>query len=142
MNLKIRLSDVDDNAVRDAIIAPLVAYNKAQAGFDDSRPLLVLLEGEDGHVEGGLYGRTAFGWLFVELLYVPEAVRGTGVGTELLLRAEREAAARGCHSAWLDTFEFQARGFYERLGYTLFGELSDYPSGSSRYFMKKVLDKE
>ena len=43
--------------------------------------------------------------------------------------AEREAVQRGCHGAWLDTFEFQARGFYERLGYTCFGELPNYPAG-------------
>jgi hypothetical protein len=53
--------------------------------------------------------------------------------------AETEAVARGCHSAWLDTFAFQARPFYERLGYTCFGELNDYPNGSARYFMKKTL---
>jgi hypothetical protein len=46
---------------------------------------------------------------------------------------------RGCHSAWLDTFEFQARGFYERLGYSCFAELRDYPPGFARYFMKKAL---
>jgi len=44
-----------------------------------------------------------------------------------------------CHSAWLDTFEFQARGFYERLGYSCFGELPNYPVGFSRYFLKKTL---
>jgi hypothetical protein len=54
-------------------------------------------------------------------------------------RAESEAAARGCHSAWLDTFEFQARGFYEELGYCCVAELPDYPAGSARYFMKKTL---
>jgi GNAT superfamily N-acetyltransferase len=77
--------------------------------------------------------------LFVELLFVPDSLRGRGVGTDLMKRAESEALARGCHSAWLDTFEFQARGFYERLGYTCFGELSDYPAGAKRYFMKKAL---
>jgi hypothetical protein len=46
---------------------------------------------------------------------------------------------RGCHNAWLDTFEFQARGFYESLGYECFGELPDYPKGHARYFMKKAL---
>jgi hypothetical protein len=55
-------------------------------------------------------------------------------------RAESEAIVRGCHHAWLDTFEFQARGFYERLGYRCFGELNDYPTGFARYFMKKALD--
>jgi hypothetical protein len=53
--------------------------------------------------------------------------------------AEREARSRGCHGAWLDTFEFQARGFYERQGYTCFAQLPDYPPGFSRFFMKKAL---
>jgi GNAT superfamily N-acetyltransferase len=80
-----------------------------------------------------------YDWLFIELLFVPESLRRRGVGTELMQRAETEAVARGCHSAWLDTFEFQSRGFYERLGYALFGELRDYPNGSARYFLKKAL---
>ena len=88
---------------------------------------------------GGLWGRTAYEWLFVELLFVPESLRGRGVGAELMLRAEAEAIARGCHGAWLDTFAFQARRFYERLGYSCFGELNDYPVGSALYFMKKAL---
>jgi GNAT superfamily N-acetyltransferase len=88
---------------------------------------------------GGLWGRTGYDWLFVELLFVPESMRGRGVGTDLMRRAEREAAARGCHGAWLDTFEFQARGFYERLGYECFGELQRYPVGSARFFLKKGL---
>ena len=125
--------------MRGAILAPLVAYNRAKTGRDDSRPLGLTLEDSDGQVVGGLWGRTAYDWLFVELLFVPESMRGSGIGRDLLTRAEREAIARGCHSAWLDTFEFQARGFYERLGYTCFGELANYPPGSSRYFFKKSL---
>ena len=66
-------------------------------------------------------------------------MRGRGIGTDLVSRAEREAVARGCHSAWLDTFEFQARAFYEGLGYTCFGEVANYPAGFGRFFMKKRL---
>jgi len=135
----IRLTDTRDDAVRGAILAPLVAYNRAKSGRDDPRPLVLTLEDSGGQVVGGLWGRTAYDWLFVELLFVPEAIRGSGIGRDLLTRAEHEAIARGCHSAWLDTFEFQARGFYERLGYTCFGELANYPAGSSRYFFKKSL---
>ena len=136
---EIRLTDVADEAIRKAIVEPLVAYNLAKTGRNDVRPLVLALEGDDGAVVGGLWGRTAYGWLFVELLVVPESLRGRGLGTELMTRAETEAIARGCHNAWLDTFEFQARGFYERLGYTCFGELKDYPAGSARYFMRKTL---
>ncbi len=139
MDFTIRLTDTRDEAVRAAILAPLVAYNHAKTGRDDPRALVLTLEDSTKRVVGGLWGRTAYDWLFVELLFVPESARGNGVGTDLLRRAEREAIARGCHSAWLDTFEFQARGFYERLGYTCFGELANYPAGSSRYFLKKAL---
>ena len=75
----------------------------------------------------------------VELLFVPESLRGQGIGAQLMERAETEGRRRGCGNAWLDTFEFQARGFYERLGYRCFGELANYPPGFSRFFMTKAL---
>ena len=55
--------------------------------------------------------------------------------------AEDEGIRRGCHTAWLDTFNFQARGFYERFGYTIFGTLEGEPPAFPRYFMKKTLAK-
>ncbi len=138
MTFTIRTTDVPDDATRAAIVGPLAAYNRAQAGRYDARPLIIAIE-DAGAVVGGLWGRTAYDWLFVELLFVPEPLRRQGVGSDLMKRAEDEARARDCHHAWLDTFEFQARGFYERLGYACFAKLEDYPQGYSRYFMKKAL---
>jgi GNAT superfamily N-acetyltransferase len=139
MNVSIHLSDEAQPAVGAAIARPLTAYNAQKLGMPDRRPLVLALRDENGNPVGGLWGRTALGWLYVEVLAVPEHLRGRGIGTELMSRAESEAIVRRCHSAWLDTFEWQARGFYERLGYSCFGELNDYPRGFSRYFMKKVL---
>jgi GNAT superfamily N-acetyltransferase len=139
MTFTVRMTDQPDEAIRKAVLDPLVEYNQLRTGRNDYRPLVLAIEDPDGQVVGGLCGRTAYDWLFVELLFVPESLRGRGVGSDLMLRAEAEAVARGCHSAWLDTFAFQARGFYERIGYTCFGELKDYPVGSARYFMKKTL---
>ncbi len=139
MSFAIRMTDGPDEAIRNAVLGPLVAYNHARTGRNDHRPLVLAIEDADKHVVGGLWGRTGYDWLFVELLFVPESFRARGIGADLMSRAESEAIARGCHSAWLDTFEFQAREFYERLGYTCFGELKDNPVGSARYFMKKAL---
>ena len=61
------------------------------------------------------------------------------MGSRLMSLAEAEAMKRGCHAAWLDTFEFQAKAFYERIGYSCFATLPDFPKGSSRYFMWKDL---
>jgi GNAT superfamily N-acetyltransferase len=140
-HVSISLTEVADQAVREAIVGPLIAYNAQKTGRNDFRLLILALHDADGTIVGGLWGRTTYDWLFIELLVVPESMRGQGVGTELMGRAEREALARGCRNAWLDTFEFQARGFYEKLGYTCFGELADYPPGFSRYFLKKKLEK-
>ncbi len=139
MGFNLRLSDVADEEVRRAIVAPLVQFNESQAGPSGNRPLVVELHDADGAVVGGLWGATAYGWLFTQLLVVPEQSRGQGVGRQLLSLAEAEAVKRGCHAAWLDTFEFQARAFYERIGYSCFATLPDYPKGSSRYFMRKEL---
>jgi GNAT superfamily N-acetyltransferase len=137
--MRLTLTDLPDPDARDVIAGGLGAFNTAQAGPGEWRRLAVLIEDDAGAVTGGLWGVTSYGWLFTELLFVPPELRGRGLGSELLARAEGEARARGCLAAWVDTFEFQARDFYERLGYRLFGELADYPTGSSRFFLQKAL---
>jgi GNAT superfamily N-acetyltransferase len=139
MTYTLALTDVADDTIRQAVLAPLAEYNASQVGASQGRPLAVLVKDQAGAIIGGLWGHTGYDWLFTQLLVVPAALRGQGVGTEIMRLAEREAVQRGCHGAWLDTFEFQARGFYERLGYECFGELPNYPTGFARFFMKKAL---
>jgi GNAT superfamily N-acetyltransferase len=141
MNYKFSLTDVADEQVRKAILGPLTEYNTSQAGARNSSPLVITIADEAGEIVGGLWGHTGYEWLFTQLLVVPASHRGMGIGSKLLSMAEGEAIYRGCTGAWLDTFEFQARGFYERMGYTCFAELPNYPTGFSRYFMKKSLRK-
>lgn len=139
MPYTITLTDSDDRRVHRAIEDRLVAFNASRAGPNQGRPLVVEVRDDTGEIVGGLWGYTSYGWLFTELFVLPEWLRGQGVGRTVLQRAEDEARVRGCHSAWLDTFEFQARGFYEKAGYECFGELPDYPHGYTRYFMRKSL---
>lgn len=136
--MELILTDAPDPSARDAIAAGLGGFNTERAGPGEWRRLAVLMHDEAGAVTGGLWGITSYQWLFTELLFVPPALRGRGLGAEILGRAEAEARRRGCRGAWLDTFEFQARGFYERLGYSLFGCIDDYPPGYARYFLKKT----
>ena len=133
------VTDTPAPADRDAILDGLNDYNRAETGGDDAQPLAVLIQGERGVTTGGLLGRTWLDWLYIELLYVPDGLRGTGVGRDVMLRAEAEARARGCIGIWLNTFSFQARGFYEKLGFTLIGQIDDYPIGHQRFFLQKRL---
>jgi GNAT superfamily N-acetyltransferase len=142
MEFSLRLSDVADEEVRKAIAAPLVRFNESRAGPSGNRPLVIEIRDADGAIVGGLWGATAYGWLFTQLLVVPEQSRGQGLGRRLMSLAEAEAKKRGCHAAWLDTFEFQAKAFYEQIGYSCFATLPDFPRRSSRYFMRKELGQD
>ncbi len=139
MKYTLSLSDQADDSIYQKIVTQLIQHNHEMAGPSNYRALTVLIEDAKKEIIGGLYGRTAYGWLFTELLIIPEPLRGQGIGTQLIQMAEQEAYDRGCHAAWLDTFEFQAKLFYEKLGYEVFGELPNFPGDFSRFFMKKLL---
>ena len=124
---------------REIIASGIRAFNESRAGLSQASPLAVLLKDESGQTVGGLWGRTSFGWLFVELLFVPEALRSRGYGLRVLEAAEHTAVARNCRAVWLDTYDFQAVPFYVRLGYREFGRLEDYPLGHTRHFLRKDL---
>jgi ribosomal protein S18 acetylase RimI-like enzyme len=103
------------------------------------RPLDVYLLDAQGQVVGGLVGETLWHWLYLDDVWLEERLRGQGHGREMLRRAEEEARRRGCTKARLSTMSFQARGFYEKLGYRVVGELEDWPPGCSYYWMMKEL---
>lgn len=142
--LKFTLTDNPDEEAQaqlNAISRAISQFNDTEAGQPaDYRPLAILVSDEQtGESLGGLWAGTSFAHLHIHLLYVTEALRGTGLGRDLMRQAEEEAIRRRCTGSWLDTFSFQARGFYERLGYTVFGSIEDYPPGHSRFFLKKSL---
>lgn len=122
-----------------ALIRSLVAYNDTRVPRENARDLAVFLRAEEGGLLGGAMGYTHWDWLFVSHLWVDERLRGRGWGQRLMASIEEAAVRRGCHAVHLDTFSFQALGFYEKLGYERFGTLPDYPRGESRYFLWKRL---
>jgi len=138
-DMQIELTEAPTDGDIAALEAGLAGFNRAQLGPSDRRSLALLIRDEAGEVVGGLSGFTARGWLMIDTLFVPEAMRGQGVASELLALAEKEAQHRGCHGAWLDTLNPQARRLYERRGYASFGELQDLPKGHTLTFMQKAL---
>jgi ribosomal protein S18 acetylase RimI-like enzyme len=120
-----------------ALVRGLVSYNDSRAEPENYRPLAVFLRDADGQIVGGVLGQTNWGWLFISHVWLAEHLRGEGFGRQLLAAAEREAFARGCRHAHLDTFSFQAPDFYQQLGYEVFGVLDDYPAGHRRYYLRK-----
>jgi len=122
-----------------AVLDGLRSYNEAAGGPSGHQPMAVLLKDDSGQTVGGLTGRAIYDWLFISLLHIPETYRGQGVGTKLMARAEEFARDRGLAGIWLDTYDFQARGFYEKLGFKVFGTIDGHPRGGARYFLEKRL---
>lgn len=128
---------------RRAILDPLDAFSDPRAGERHwpEEVLCLAIHGPDGAVRGGLWGRFYYDWLFIELIFIPEDLRGQDIGTALLAMAEARARGWGAVGIWLDTFSFQARGFYEKHGFSVFGQIEDYPAGHQRFFLQKRLDQ-
>jgi GNAT superfamily N-acetyltransferase len=136
----ITVTDVVEPPMQEAVGGGLNRFNDAVTGTSDRRPLAVVLrDPETGEIVGGAIGRTSLGLAFLDLFFVPEPLRGSGLGYEVLRLFEQEARQRGCRSAVLYTISFQAPGFYQRNGWRRFGEIPCDPPGASRIFMTKDL---
>jgi len=115
----------------------LAEYNLGHLADAGYAPLGVFVRNRERRIVAGLDAAVYAGWLFVHALWVAAGLRRRGLGRELLAQAEAYAVGRGCHSAWLYTYSFQAPEFYRRLGYEVFGTL-DAPD-HQRIFLKKRL---
>ncbi|MES2572025.1 MAG: GNAT family N-acetyltransferase [Verrucomicrobiota bacterium] len=134
----VKFETTDKPATEDTelVFRHLIGFNEAQTGPASARELAVFAR-NGPEIVGGLLGFTHWNWLHIRYLWVTESLRHHGLGRQMVLAAELEARIRGCEHAHLDTFSFQAVPFYERLGYTVFGRLEDYPPGHTKVFLQK-----
>jgi len=117
----------------------LVRFNRSKAGpFHESRHVLTV-RGSRGQLLGGLILQSYWRESYIELLWLSDRARAQGHGSALLQEAERRARRRGSRLIHLNTYSFQAPGFYKKQGYRLFGSFSGSPRGATRYFYVKRL---
>lgn len=139
----IRAINGRDEAIYSRLHQAIKAYNNdASEHFRRIRvtgrePLDRVVVNGHGEILGGLMAETYWGWLELDQLWLDEGIRGRGYGRQLVLAAERDARQRGCTRALVSTYSFQARGFYERLGYMVIGQLDDYPPGHTFFWLRK-----
>jgi GNAT superfamily N-acetyltransferase len=136
----ITLTDAPGDDERAVITDGLRAYNEAQAGASDFRPLVILArDPETNKVLGGLLGRTSLGLLRVDTFFLPEDLRRARLGSRILAMAEEEGRRRGCTRALLSTVHFQAPGFYLKQGWEVAARIDCEPPGHTRFLMTKKL---
>lgn len=117
----------------------LIAYNARHAGAPKYRRLVLSARDERGRVIGGLAGELYWNALYVELLWLEESARTLGLGRRLMEEAEKRARRARKDLIYLNTYSFQAPGFYRKLDFRSIGRIADYPRGETRHFLVKNL---
>lgn len=136
--MQVRLENTESQ--KSQIIGDLIrSYNRSKREVAESEPLNLYVEDEHGEIMAGLVAETFGNWLEIEYLFVKEDLRGQGIGSQLLQQAESEAKKRNCRFAFVNTYQFQAPGFYQKQGYKEVFILKDYPYTGQRHYYQKDL---
>ncbi len=133
-------ADVAAIRQRIKIFNDAVSEHHRRARPTGKQPLAAFMRDASGQLIGGLVASTYWGWLDIEELWIAAAWRGQGHGRTLMTMVEQAARERGCRLAKVTTWDFQARGFYERFGYQVAGQMVDYPPGNTFYWLRKTLE--
>ena len=130
-----KITDNVDLGIQAALLEGLKQYN-SKFIMRDIKDYSIGIENK-GILIAGAVGNSSWDWLFVRLLWVDENHRGTGLGTKVMDSIHGVALSRKCIGIYLNTFSFQALGFYEKQGFSVFGVIEDHPIGHKRYYMAK-----
>ena len=138
----IKVLDPTNNIARDFIAAQLGKFNEPFVGEDDPIRVVLGVDSDEGERVAGLLAVISYQVMAIDLLWVHENVRGQGVGKKLVEQAERIAKHSGCTMLHLDTFDFQAPKFYEKLGFERWGVLGPFPNGHQRFYYRKLISRK
>lgn len=137
-NITIRESNGNESEL---VVDRLVNYNLSKIPVTQAPSFIWLnrvIENANGEIIAGINSKMyCWSCLYIDSLWVNDNYRKQGYGSKLLYEIERGAKEHGCYLIHLDTFDFQAKDFYIKHGYKVFGILGDCPKGHKRYYMKK-----
>jgi predicted N-acetyltransferase YhbS len=135
-----RAIEVAERHVDTDIEAALLAELRQRAPQGRNEAVTLSISAADGTLVAGLSGSTSYGWLLIKVLWVAPKMRRQGYGCALVADAFRRAKALGCHGAWLDTSDGDAKRFYTAMGFEVFGTLQNrgaqVPLGHQRWFLR------
>lgn len=124
---------------KQVMVAGMLAYHASKGHPRKTDTFSVLVKDVNRKLLGCVMVSFLWNGMSIQTLWVDETVRGRGLGQKLMSMVEAEGVKRGCTIAYTDTFTWQAPGFYEKLGYTLYGKLEGFPEANAlSYFMKKL----
>jgi N-acetylglutamate synthase-like GNAT family acetyltransferase len=126
----------------DAIEDRLYGHNSTATGRHDARGLGFVVRSDAGEVVGVAAGHTWSGIAELKQMWIDEAWRGRGYARALLNAFVEEARDRGVRRIWVESFDFQAPGFYEKAGFERMAEFAGWPDGHVNVILCKALSSE
>lgn len=125
------------------IVDKIVEYNLSKVPIIQESSFIWInrvVMGTNGDVIAGIDSKMyCWNCLYINVLWVKEEYRKEGFGSKILNEIEKVAKDKGGYLIHLDTFDFQAKDFYIKHGYDIFGILDECPQRHKRYFMKKFI---
>ena len=137
MELTKPLPPQDDDI--EALRTGLTKFNESFTGAVFREKISSFVKDDSGKIVGGILGEINWNWMYIQGLWIDESVRNDGWGLKILSQMEEYALSKTITNIRLETTTFQALGFYVKVGYSVFGELSNMPDGHTSYFLQKQL---
>ena len=122
-----------------ALSSGLLAYHESKGHRRTWKTFSIFLKDNNNKPHAGIIATCTWNGMHIDSLWVDESIRGKEYGSTLMKMAENEGKKRGCTIAYTDTFSWQAGGFYEKLGYTVYGKLDGFPEDNSLTYYRKNL---
>lgn len=139
-NLKLELDERPTAEDFRKILDGVRGFNRERTANEGPLPIAYFLRDEEARIVGGVRGSLWGRSMHIDALWVDDDHRGRGHGSKLMKAIEDYAAAQGYPLVYLETTSFQARPFYEGMGYQVFGELAGISEGETMYFLKKEME--
>ncbi|MCE7568200.1 GNAT family N-acetyltransferase [Aliivibrio fischeri] len=131
--------DADLKRISDGISAFNEKFLPNDDSFDAGFRFALFARNDENEIIGGIQASVVWSYCVLELLWLSEETRGSGIGSKLMTELELFSKEKGLHQIRTETLDFQAKPFYEKNGYRVYGEINDSPKGHTTYFLVKEL---
>ncbi len=141
--MNIELTEHPNKADLKTISCGIQTYNQQHIPddvvFEKDTCFAVFARNDNNQVVGGIRAVAFWNYCIIELLWLADETRGEGVGSKLMAKAEAFAKSKGFEYIRTETISFQARPFYEKQGFEVFGELPNHPKGHTTFCLIKKI---
>jgi ribosomal protein S18 acetylase RimI-like enzyme len=128
--------DKDPNAEDDKILRDGIIHFNSQIIKEKATHFSIFAKHNTKIIGGALIWEHSDA-LYIDVLWCDENYRKRGIGSKVISMIDGVAMDKQLPQIFVDTYSFQAQGFYQKHGYYSIGTIPGYMLGYDRIFMRK-----